>query len=95
MFTRYLGGGGGIGHLEQFPPAYCIHEDSAINDSSDVEIEIDAFVVGDKNGSNNSGDKGGGNEGEEDEGEEGDEAGVYEEEYDPGELSDEETWNIY
>ena len=93
MFTRYLGGG--IGHLEQFPPAYRIHEDSAINDSSDVEIEIDDFVVGDNNGSNNSGDEGGGDEGEEDEGEEGDEAGVYEEEYDPGELSDEETGNVY
>ena len=103
MFTRYLGGG--IGHLEQFPPADHNHEDPAMNDNSDVEIEIDDSIVGDNNGSNNSddegcgneggGDEGSGDEGGGDEGEEDDEAGVHSEEDNQGESSDEEMGNIY
>ena len=95
MFMRYLGGG--IGHLEQFPPADHNHEDSAMSDSGDVEIEIDDFIEGDNDGSDNTSgdDEGGGDESEEDEGEEDDETGVHNEGYDPGELSDEETGNVY
>ena len=89
--------GGGIGHLEQFPPADHNHEDSTMSDSGDVEIEIDDFIEGDNDGSDNtsSDDEGSGDEGEEDEDEEDDETGVHNEWYDPGELSDKETGNVY
>ena len=87
MFVRYLGGG--IGHLEQFPPAERNFEDSASNDNGDTEFEMDDLVMG----ASSTGD----DEGEEDEGKEGEgeEDEGEEEEGDPGELSDEETGNVY
>ena len=68
-----------------------------MSDSGNVEIEIDDFIEGDNDGSDNtsSDNEGGGDEGKEDEGEEDDKKGVHNKEYDPGELSDEETGNIY
>src|ERR1700743_723452 len=84
--------GGGIGHLEQSPPADHNHKDPAMNNNSDVEIEIDDSIVGE---SNNSDDKGCGNKGSGDEGKEDDKAGVHREEDNQGESSDKETGNIY
>ena len=96
---RYLGGG--IGHLEQFPPADPNYEDSAVNDGGNAEAQMDDFILGYDNRSTNSnneceGDEGDGDEGEEDEGEE-DVAGNKDEEEDsdPGESSDEEIGNVY
>ena len=87
MFVRYLGGG--IGHLEQFPPAESGDNDATTNDAN-LEVEIDDFVVHEDTGGNDNGD-----EGNEDEEVEEDEDAEEEGYLDPGELSDEETGNVY
>ena len=88
MFVRYLGGG--IGHLEQFPPA---DGDAGTNNNNNVEIETDDFILGDH------GDEGGRDrevgENEDEENEEEEEESEGEEGDDPGESSDEETGNVY
>ena len=85
MFIRYLGGG--IGHLEQFPPA---NGDAFADNSDNIEIETDDFFLGDHGDEGERDREVGENEDEEEEeeseGEEGD---------DPGESSDEETGNVY
>lgn len=89
---RYLGGG--IGHLEQFPPADN-NGDTAMNDDSNMEVETDDFIMGGSN-DEGEGDKEAGENQDEEEGDE--EAGEMESEEDddePGELSDEETGNVY
>ena len=89
MFMRYLGGG--IGHLEQFPPA---NNDNEVTyeyeeDSEDEDTETGAIGGG-----------GGGENGEEDDDEDEDESNEDEDgeggEYsDPGESSDEDMGNVY
>jgi hypothetical protein len=92
MFVRYLGGG--IGHLEQFPPANNDYEDPVANNNGDVEVEVDDF--GGDGGRENYNNEGGEDEGEEDQDEEGEGGDEDEEEdEDPGELSDNETGNVY
>jgi len=92
MFVRYLGGG--IGHLEQFPPAETNDDDTAAHDDNDSEVEMDDFIIPadteDGEDDNNGGDDENGDdgEGEDDEDEEDDDL-------DPGESSDEETGNVY
>ena len=94
MFVRYTGGG--IGHLEQFPPADNSSEDAFANEG-DVEAEVDDFIAGENDRSSDHYKEG---EGKEDNSEDnGDEDGESEEneeeEDDPGESSDEETGNVY
>jgi hypothetical protein len=44
MFIRYLGGG--IGHLQQFPPAHSDGGDmGACDNDSGAEVEVDDFVT--------------------------------------------------
>lgn len=96
MFVRYLGGG--IGHLEQFPSAENNDEDSAVNDNGDMEIEAEDFIIEASNDNNNEGggDKGVGEDGDEEEDtEEVEEIEDGEEDDDAGESSDEETGNVY
>jgi len=91
MFVRYLGGG--IGHLEQFPPA---HDDQDIMDyDHGEELEVDDSIVpgngGGSEGENDGKEKedgtGGGDEDSEDgEGDEGDEK-----DQDDGDNEDEEV----
>ena len=80
---RYLGGG--IGHLEQFPPA---------NNDNGVIYEYEEDNE-DENGGTGGTDEGGGDrDGEEDEDEDGE--AVEDIEYsDPGESSDEDMGNVY
>ena len=83
MFVRYLGGG--IGHLEQFPPAKNDDDDTGAHNDSGLEAETDDFIVpGDTE-----------NDSDSDDSEEGGEMGDDEDNLDPGELSDEETGNVY
>ena len=88
MFVRYLGGG--IGHLEQFPPADNNDKETetATNDDCDTEVEMDDFVVASDAENDDNG------EGEENE-EVGEEDPEEEDNSDPGEWSDEETGNVY
>jgi hypothetical protein len=87
MFLRYLGGG--IGHLEQFPPADNNKEDATTNDNSEVEVEMDDFIM-DTSINNDDGGEGGREVGEDE-----DEEDEAEMDNDPGESSDEETGNVY
>ena len=101
MFVRYLGGG--IGHLEQFPPAN--NDDGVMHEHEDNE---DDGMVGDadRDGGNQDDEEDDGDEeddedvddedgnDEDEEGEDG-EAGEGDEYSDPGESSDEETGNVY
>ena len=91
---RYLGGG--IGHLEQFPPAGDDDEDTTTNDLNDVEVEINDFFT---DGSDEGGDCSMGNDraGEDEEGDDEEVEATEDEEMDdePGELSDEEMGNVY
>jgi len=83
MFVRYLGGG--IGHLEQFPPA---DNDCGVTyeyEEDDGEVTDDA-ETGDKNG----GDEDGELEDSDEDGEAAD-SGYS----DPGESSDEDMGNTY
>lgn len=99
---RYLGGG--VGHLEQFPPANN-------DDEYEVEVEDDLDTGGtERNASNQDngegegeegegeggeGEGGGGEGGEDDEGRDEDEEGEGDEDADPGESCDEEAGNVY
>ena len=83
MFVRYLGGG--IGHLEQFPPA---------NDDSEVMYEYDdddeVVMDEDMDFNENSGDE------NEEGGSEGDDEATEDNEWSgPGESSDEDMGNTY
>ena len=87
MFIRYLGGG--IGHLEQFPPADNNDKEIIANDNHDMEVETDDFIVAGSAEDSND------NESEEDE-EAGENENVEEDNNsDLGEWSDEETGNVY
>ena len=84
MFVRYLGGG--IGHLEQFPPA-----NDSDEDDSGTEAEVDDFVVADITGDGDGDDDDEDEEVDEDEGtDEDDNLGMEEEEW-----LGEETGNFY
>jgi len=97
MFVRYLGGG--IGHLEQFPPANNDDEDVATYEDVE-EVDNDNFIRGpervgaasevdDTDGNNHlEGENEGGDTEEDEETEEEDDS-------DPGESSDEEVGNVY
>ena len=89
---RYLGGG--IGHLEQFPPPQNDGEDTTMNNDV-AELEGD-FVLSDSNNDNdsNSDDKNDGNNGDDDDND-CDEAGGNGGEEDDAEFSDEEMGNVY
>ena len=85
MFMRYLGGG--IGHLEQFPPAnndagvtYEYEEDDEDNDTRARNVD------------NNGGDEVNGDEDGDDTEDEDSEGS---EDSDPGESSDEDMGNVY
>ena len=87
MFVRYLGGG--ISHLEQFPPA-----NNGNEDNGDTEAEIDDFVVADIMGD------GDGDEEDEDKEEVGEDEDEGTDEDDDLEMEeeewlDEETGNVY
>jgi hypothetical protein len=90
MFMRYIGGG--IGHLEQFPPA---NNDSGVTYEykDEGEMDVEGSETGDTGGKR-------GDENEEDEddgidnGSDGD-AGENGECSDPGESSDEDMGNTY
>ena len=101
MFVRYLGGG--IGHLEQFPPAESDENNAATHNDGDPEVEVDDFnAPGDaESGDGDEGEEDEDGKNEEDEEDEEDEE-VRENEdaengddLDPGESSDEETGNVY
>ena len=87
MFVRYLGGG--IGHLEQFPPAEGNDNSTTAHDDGNLEVEVDDFVMSGDTGSNDDDDRS-----EEDE-EIGEDEDTEEDNLDPGESSDEETGNVY
>lgn len=101
MFMRYMGGG--IGHLEQFPPANNDDEDTAGHeDGEDVEIDETGRVGGDGDGSGGGGGKGCEDEMDvdEDEGVDDDEdmeegEDTEDSESDLGESEDEEIGNVY
>jgi len=78
MFVRYLGGG--IGHLEQFPPA---NNDDGV--TYEYEEEEDNGGTGDAYGD-------GGSEDEDEEDDKDSDLGNYP---DLGESSDEEVGNVY
>lgn len=88
MFVRYLSGG--IGHLEQFPPAKNDDNDTGAHNDGDLEAEMDDFIVpGDTENDSDSDDS-------EEGGEMGEDEDIEDEDnLDPGELSDEETGNVY
>ena len=96
MFVRYLGGG--IGHLEQFPPADNTNEDTPAGDGTDVEAEMDGFIATNNTEDNNN-DCGEGKEvGESEDPEDDDdreEEEETEEEDDDDDLFDEEIGNVY
>lgn len=93
---RYLGGG--IGHLEQFPPTDN-GDDNNVRDNSNIEVETDDFAATEDATDDGSGDE---SEGEsEDEGGDGGNGGGDEDEGEGGnedvdeEDLDEETGNVY
>lgn len=93
MFVRYLGGG--IGHLEQFPPA---HNDTDTI-ASNVEVETDDFIVvgtaaDNHDGIERNGDDGN-DEGDGDEDEDVDREGIDGDTDTDEEDFDEETGNVY
>ena len=64
MFTRYIGGG--IGHLEQFPPANTDNEDTTGHDDCDEDVEEidDGGAVGDPECARHAGEVGDDGDGE-------------------------------
>jgi hypothetical protein len=97
---RYLGGG--IGHLEQFPPASNDDGHAAAHEDSDEDIEeIDEDnAVGGPESIGDSGDDNGNRGTEcvekgESEDEDEDEDDLEVDDPGPGESSDEETGNVY
>ena len=86
---RYLGGG--VGHLEQFPPANN-DNGAAYEYQAEAEDGLDAERI-ERSGDNQ--DNGQGKEGEDEEGVDEDEEGVDNEDTDPGESSDEDAGNVY
>jgi hypothetical protein len=84
MFVRYLGGG--IGHLEQFPPAD--NDSEVVYEYEDDEITIDGNEARELNGIESSEDGG------DDSGEDSESAGD-DEHSDPGESSDEDMGDTY
>jgi hypothetical protein len=108
MFMRYIGGG--IGHLEQFPPP----DDDGEDINNDIpELERN-FVLGSRNGGGYSGNEGNGSGGNSDEDDDEDEDNDNddddngdsdcgesgkrrdeEEDDDQAELFDEEIGNVY
>lgn len=98
---RYLGGG--IGHLEQFPPASNDGEHAAAHEDSDEDIEeIDENnVIGGPGSVGEAGDDGGNRgtkymeEGESEDEDEDEDDDLEVDDLDPGESSDEETGNVY
>jgi len=95
MFVRYLGGG--ISHLEQFPPAKSNDEDTAAHDDSDSEVEMDDFIIpGDtEDGEDSEDDDNSGDNEDRDDGEGEDDEDEEDDDLDPGESSDEDTGNVY
>ena len=94
MFVRYLGGG--IGHLEQFPPASCNdNEHTATHDNDDTEAKVDDFSVADTAGDDDSCEEDEDEENEDEEGEEVEECSDEEVDSELEELLDEETGNVY
>ena len=90
MFVRYLGGG--IGHLEQFPPAN--NDTGVVYEYEDDDEGDDAGIGGAENGgSDQGGDIHDGEEGSEDA--EDVEAAEGDEYSDHGESSDEDMGNMY
>ena len=94
---RYLGGG--IGHLEQFPPASADNQDITPYDISDEDIEETGkgngpqdTAIADKVGHDDSG---GTDESAEEEEGGGDSDTEQPNNKDQGESSDEETGNVY
>jgi hypothetical protein len=85
MFVRYLGGG--IGHLEQFPPA---NNDNGA--TYEYEGDSEDEVIGD--GSGTGSDEKDGDEEDEEDGEDS-EVAEDDEHSDPGESSDEDMGNVY
>ena len=81
MFVRYLGGG--IGHLEQFPPA-----------NNDDGVTYEYKYEEDNEGDNETGDIDKGEDDQDDKDEDGT-ASESDECLDPGESSDEDTGNVY
>jgi len=103
MFMRYLGGG--IGHLEQFPPADNDSEDTIVDTDGceeTEEINVDnpigdpnvVMVCDDSDASGDDGDEHVEEDEDEDEDMEGDED-EEDNDLDPGGSSDEETGNVY
>ena len=85
---RYLGGG--IGHLEQFPPAHNKDKDAAAHDNNTIEVETDDFIVGsDDEGEEDYESEEDAGDDEEDDGNEAEGAGEDED------ALDEETGNVY
>ena len=97
MFMGYLGGG--IGHLEQFPPANNEDNDGTMNDDGNAEVETDDFIAANddaESDDDDNKDKEGDGYSKEDEDNEGAESEHTEgDDLDPGEWSDEETRNVY
>jgi hypothetical protein len=109
MFVRYLGGG--IGHLDQFPPAHNDDEDTTAHDKNVTETETDDFGIsrnskdrnsneGDDNGTSSDNesdnDPNDDNNDSDDDHDDPDDDGVGAgEDEDAEEDMDEETGNIY
>ena len=91
MFMRYLGGG--IGHLEQFPPA---NNDNEVvyeyEEDNETEVVEDGNEIGDAGNCQGSDQ---GDQDSEDEEDDGDGEATECESSDPGESSDEDTGNSY
>ena len=88
MFVRYLGGG--IGHLEQFPPASNNDKDTT-HENNSTEAEADDFITTDISGDDDSD-----NEDEDEEREvEDDDSTDEDEDLEMEERLDEETGNVY
>jgi len=94
MFVRYLGGG--IGHLEQFPPSDS-HGDATADGGGDAEAEADDFATARNTGSNDDNEGGEGGEDSEDteDGDDDDESVEDEEAEEDDDLFDEEMGNAY
>lgn len=99
MYIQYLGGG--VGHLEQFPPAnnddgvvyeYEVETENTLGaedietDWGDHENEEDEEGDGDGDGDDDDDEGGGDKDGE---------GGESDEDLEPGESSDEDTGNVY
>lgn len=93
MFSRYLGGG--IGHLEQFPPAH--NDDEIIYEYEDNEDEVagDDIETGDIGENGSDVDSEGDSEDSEEEDVNEDGEVVEHDDMDPGESSDEDMGNSY